>query len=66
MESNTETMTAAEMRERLIAKATKDDEFRARLLADPKDAIQRACARVSIDPGAQAELSWCVIRWQEA
>ena len=40
MESNTEMMTAAEMRERLIAKAAKDDEFRARLLANPKDAIQ--------------------------
>ena len=56
MDSNTEMTTAAEMRERLIGKVTRDDEFRTRLLADPKDAIQRACARVSIDPGAQAGL----------
>ena len=33
-------MTAAEMRERLIGKATRDDEFRARLVADPKGAIE--------------------------
>ena len=40
MDSNTGMMTAAEMRERLIGKATRDDEFRARLVADPKDAIR--------------------------
>ena len=33
-------LTAAEMRERLIGKATRDDEFRARLVADPKGAIE--------------------------
>ena len=40
MDSDTGMMTAAEMRERLIGKATRDDEFRARLVADPKDAIR--------------------------
>ena len=41
MDSDTEMMTAAEMRERLIGKAIRDDEFRARLVADPKDAIEK-------------------------
>ena len=40
MDSDTGMMTAAEMRERLIGKATRNDEFRARLVADPKDAIR--------------------------
>ena len=40
MDSDTGMMTAAEMRERLIGKATRDGEFRARLVADPKDAIR--------------------------
>ena len=34
------TMTQAEMQERIIAKAGEDGEFRARLVADPKAAIQ--------------------------
>ena len=40
MDSKTETPTASEMRERLIAKATTDEAFRARLLTDPKGAVQ--------------------------
>ena len=34
------TMTQAEMQDQIIAKAAGDDEFRARLLADPRDAIR--------------------------
>ena len=33
-------MTASELRDRLIAQAGEDDEFRARLLADPKAALR--------------------------
>ena len=40
MTTDTGMMTAAEMRERLIGKATRDDEFRTRLVADPKGAIE--------------------------
>ena len=40
MDTNTETMTVGAMRERLIEKATADETFRARLLADPKNAVQ--------------------------
>ena len=40
MSSNTEMMAVGTMRERLIEKATADETFRARLLADPKDAVQ--------------------------
>ena len=40
MSSNTETMTVGAMRERLIEKAAEDDAFRARLLADPQEAVQ--------------------------
>ena len=40
MDTNTETMAVGEMRERLIEKATADETFRARLLADPKNAVQ--------------------------
>ena len=36
------TMTQAEMQEQIIAKAGEDGEFRARLLADPRAAIQEA------------------------
>ena len=39
MDSN-RMMTAAEMREKLIGKATRDGEFRPRLIADPKGAIE--------------------------
>ena len=39
MDTNTETMTVGAMRERVIAKATEDETFRARLLADPKAAV---------------------------
>ena len=34
------TMTQAELQDRIIAKATEDGEFRARLVADPKAAIR--------------------------
>ena len=34
------TMTQADMQDRIIAKASADGEFRARLVADPKGAIQ--------------------------
>ena len=37
---NSNTMTVGAMRERLIEKASKDEMFRARLLADPQDAVQ--------------------------
>ena len=40
MDSNTRTMTVRAMRERLVAKAVEDETFRARLLADPKEAAQ--------------------------
>ena len=40
MDSRTEMMTPSEMRKRLVGKASEDDEFRARLLADPKNAIR--------------------------
>ena len=40
MDTNTETMAVGEMRERLIEKAIADETFRARLLADPKNAVQ--------------------------
>ena len=40
MHSRTETMTASGMRDRLIAKATEDEAFCARLLSDPKTAIR--------------------------
>ena len=40
MDANTETMTVGAMRERLIEKAVEDETFRARLLADPKDAVR--------------------------
>lgn len=33
-------MTASELRDRLIAQAGEDDEFRARLLADPKATLR--------------------------
>ena len=33
-------MTQAEMQEKILARAGEDGEFRARLLADPRDAIQ--------------------------
>ena len=36
---NEEGMTAGEMRDRLIEKATEDADFRARLLSDPKGTI---------------------------
>ena len=39
-QSNARTMSVSEMRERLLAKSAGDDEFRARLLANPKSAIQ--------------------------
>ena len=40
MDSKTETTTVGAMRERLLAKATGDETFRARLLSDPKAAVQ--------------------------
>ena len=40
MDTKTETTTVSEMRERLLAKATGDETFRARLLSDPKAAVQ--------------------------
>ena len=40
MSPRTEVMTASEMRERLIEKATTEDAFRAQLISDPKAAIQ--------------------------
>ena len=40
MDTRTETMTASGMRERLIAKAAADETFRARLLSDPKAAVE--------------------------
>ena len=40
MDANTETMTVGAIREQLIEKAVEDETFRARLLADPKAAVQ--------------------------
>ena len=40
MDANYETMTVGAIRERLIEKATADETFRARLLADPKETVQ--------------------------
>ena len=40
MDTNTETMAVGAMRERVIAKAAEDETFRARLLADPQNAVQ--------------------------
>ena len=40
MDANTETMAVGAMRERLIEKAAEDETFRARLLADPQNAVQ--------------------------
>ena len=40
MNTNSHTMSVSAMRERLIAKAAEDGTFRARLLADPKDAVR--------------------------
>ena len=40
MDSNTRTMAVGAMRERLIEKAAEDETFRARLLADPQNAVQ--------------------------
>ena len=40
MDANQETMTVGAIRERLIEKATADEAFRARLLADPKETVQ--------------------------
>ena len=40
MDANTRTMAVGAMRERLIAKAAEDETFRARLLAEPQDAVQ--------------------------
>ena len=40
MDSKTEIVTVGAMRERLLAKASEDETFRARLLADPKAAVQ--------------------------
>ena len=37
---DTKTMTVGAMRERVIAKAAEDETFRARLLADPQNAVQ--------------------------
>ena len=42
--------TAREMREQLVAKATEDETFRARLLSDPKAAVSEELG-VSIPPG---------------
>ena len=50
MDSKTETPTASEMRERLIAKADADEAFRARLLSDPKAAINEELG-LAIPPG---------------
>ena len=40
MDADTEIMSVGAMRERLIEKALEDETFRARLLADPQDAVQ--------------------------
>ena len=40
MDSGNETITISGMRERLLEKAAGDEAFRARLLADPKAAVQ--------------------------
>ena len=55
MDANAETMTVGAMRERLIAKATEDETFRARLLADPKDAVQEELG-VNIPDGFTLEV----------
>lgn len=40
MDANTETLTISAMRERLLDRAAQDEAFRARLLAEPKAAVQ--------------------------
>ena len=40
LETSQGAMTASQLREQLIAQATEDDEFRARLLGDPKAALR--------------------------
>ena len=55
MDANAETMTVGAMRERLIAKAAEDETFRARLLADPKDAVQEELG-VNIPDGFTLEV----------
>ena len=55
MDANAETMTVGAMRERLIAKATEDEAFRVRLLADPKDAVQEELG-VNIPDGFTLEV----------
>ena len=40
MSPRTEAMTASELRERLIEKAATEETFRARLISDPKAAVQ--------------------------
>lgn len=47
---NTETRTMSELREHLVEKATTDEAFRARLLADPKAAIEEELG-LTIPPG---------------
>ena len=50
MDSRTETTTPGEMRERLIAKADADEAFRARLLSDPRAAVNEELG-LAIPPG---------------
>ena len=40
LETSQGAMTASQLREQLIAQATEDDEFRARLLEDPKATLR--------------------------
>ena len=55
MDSRTETPTPGEMRERLIAKADADEAFRARLLSDPKAAVNEELG-LAIPPGFTIEV----------
>ena len=55
MNSKTETPTPGELRERLIAKAGADEAFRARLLSDPKAAVNEELG-LAIPPGFTIEV----------
>ena len=52
---NSRITTANEMRERLVAKATEDEAFRALLISDPKAAVNEELG-VNIPPGYTLEV----------
>ena len=52
---DSETRSVAELRERLVTKATTDEAFRARLLADPNAAIEKELG-LAIPPGFKVKV----------